>query len=165
MKRINFLIILSLMVAAVPTAVFANSSWYWISEQRPWDILPWVALATIVIEVLAIWRIPATGHFLKTALIVIGANLLSFLLPYGLLAVGNSWYGTFQDILESGPCYIVSVMFLIMTLAVELPIVYKVLKQHVQNKKFFLWTIIGTNTVTTILVAIVERMITEGAWA
>ena len=165
MKRINWLIILSLMLAAVPTAVFANSSWYWISEQRPWDILPWVAMATIFIEVLAIWLIPATGHFLKTAGIVIGANLLSFLLPYGLLAVGNSWYGTFQDILESGPCYIVSVMFQIMTLAVELPVVYKVMKKHVQNKRMLLWTIIGSNTVTTIMVAIIERMITEGAWA
>ena len=67
MKRTNLLVLLSLTVAAVPTVVFANSSWYWISEQRPWDILPWVAMATIFIEVLAIWLIPATGHFLKTA--------------------------------------------------------------------------------------------------
>ena len=56
-------------------------------------------------------------------------------------------------------------MFLIMTLAVELPVVYKVMKKHVQNKRMLLWTIIGSNTVTTIMVAIIERMITEGAWA
>ena len=165
MKRIHLLIVLSLMLAAVPTAVFANSSWYWISEQRPWDILPWVALATIVIEVLAIWLIPKTKQLVKISRIVIVANLVSFLLPYGVLAGGDAVHETFQDVLNAGPVYIVSVMFLIMTLAVELPVVYKVLKKYVQNKKLLLWTIIGTNTVTTIMVAIVERMITEGAWA
>lgn len=164
MRRLYLLIVVSL-VATVPTAVFANSSWYWISEQRPWDILPWVAIATILIEVLAIWLIPKTKQFVKTTVIVVVANLVSFLLPYGVLAGGDAVHETFQDVLNAGPVYIVSVMFLIMTLAVELPVVYKVLKKHVQNKKLLLWTIIGTNTVTTIMVAIVERMITEGAWA
>lgn len=165
MKRRNVLIILSLMAVAFPAAAFANSSWYWISEQRPWDILPWVAIATILIEVLAIWLIPKTKQFVKTTVIVVVANLVSFLLPYGVLAGGDAVHETFQDVLNAGPVYIVSVMFLIMTLAVELPVVYKVLKKHVKNKKLLLWTIIGTNTVTTIMVAIVERMITEGAWA
>ncbi len=42
---------------------------------------------------------------------------------------------------------------------------YKVLKKHFQNKKLLLWAIIGTNNVTIIMVAIVERVITEGARA
>ena len=129
MKRTNLLVLLSLTVAAVPTVVFANSSWYWISEQRPWDILPWVAMATIFIEVLAIWLIPKTKQLVKTTGIVVIANLVSFLLPYGVLAGGDAVHETFQDVLNAGPVYIVSVMFLIMTLAVELPVVYKALKK------------------------------------
>ena len=46
---------------------------------------------------------------------------------------------TFQDVLNAGTVYIVSMMFLIMTLAVELPVVYKVLKKHVQNKKLLIF--------------------------
>jgi len=164
-KRQLFIISLCIITSLIPQVAFANSSWYWISEKRPWDILPWVVIVTILIETLTIWLIPKTKQFVKTAGIVIVANLVSFLLPYGIVAVGNSWYGTFQDILNSGPVYIVSLMFLILTLAAELPIVYKVLKPHVENHKVLLWTIISSNAATTAMVAIIERIITEGAWA
>lgn len=164
-RRQLFIISICIMTILIPQVAFADSSWYWISEKRPWDILPWVAISTILIETLAIWLIPKTKQFIKTTGIVIVANLVSFLLPYGILAVGNSWYGTFQDILNSGPMYIVSLMFLILTLAAELPIVYKVLKPHVEKDKVLLWTIIFSNAATTAMVAIIERLITEGAWA
>lgn len=34
--------------------VYANSSWVWISETRPFDVLPWVAAVTILIEAAAV---------------------------------------------------------------------------------------------------------------
>jgi len=39
---------------AIP--VSANSSWHWISKTRPWDVLPFVIIFTLVIEILAIIR-------------------------------------------------------------------------------------------------------------
>ena len=58
------IMIMALMVL-FPVNAFADSSWVWISEKRPFDILPWVAMGTILIEWLSIWLIPRTGHAFK----------------------------------------------------------------------------------------------------
>jgi len=159
-------VILSVMVIAfAPAYVFADSSWIWLTDYRPFDILPVVAAATIIVEVFAIWLIPKTGKFVKTAIVAVVANAVSFLLPYAMLKWGMSWYGSLDDILNAGPNYIVGGAFLVLTICVEAPIVYNVLKKQVNNKKTLLWTIIAANAVTTAGVAIVERMITDGYWA
>lgn len=148
----------------IPHAVYADSSWIWLTDYRPFDILPPVALATIVIEVLAIWLIPQTGQFIQTALAVILANAVSFLLPYALL-LGDPVYPIFDDVLNSGAYYIVGAGFIILTLALEIPVVYNLLKKNVSSKKKLLWSIIGSNIVTTVMVAVIERVITDGYWA
>ena len=155
--------IMSLM-ALFSLNAFADSSWVWISEKRPFDILPWVALGTILIEWLSIWLIPKTGHALKVLGIVMIANAASFLLPYAFLKADLSWYGTFEHILDSGPHYIVSGVFLLLTISIEMPIVYNALKKQVQDRKKLKVVIIISNIITTAGVAIVERLITEGHW-
>ena len=162
-------IVIMALIMLLPVSVFADSSWVWISEKRPFDILPWVALETILIEWLSIWLIPKTGHALKVLGIVIIANAASFLLPYAFLKADLSWYGTFEHILDSGPHYIVSGVFLLLTLLIEMPIVYNVLKSKVhkskvQDKKKLQLAIIVSNIITTVGVAIIERIITEGHW-
>lgn len=167
MKRrvaIRIIVLSSLMLLILPQAVFADSSWCWLTDTRPFDILPPVALATIVIEVLAIWLIPNTGKLMKTAVAVILANAASFLLPYALL-LNDPVYPKFDDMLNAGPNYIVGAGFVILTLVLEIPIVYNLLKKHVDNKKKLLWSIIGSNIVTTAMVAVIERMVTNGYWA
>ena len=167
MKRraaIWIIVLSSLMLLILPQAVFADSSWCWLTDTRPFDILPPVALATIVIEVLAIWLIPNTGKLMKTAVAVILANAASFLLPYALL-LNDPVYPKFDDMLNAGPNYIVGAGFVILTLVLEIPIVYNLLKKHVDNKKKLLWSIIGSNIVTTAMVAVIERMVTNGYWA
>ncbi len=47
-----------LSCALFPAAVFANSSWVWISEKRPYDLLPFVIAGTLIIEIAVIYRIP-----------------------------------------------------------------------------------------------------------
>lgn len=89
---------------------------------------------------------------------------VSFLFPYFILLVTDTWYGSFQDKLNAGPCYIVGSLFLFIILLLEVPITYQLLKSDVRNKKILLITIIAANTVTTGMVAVVERMITEGYW-
>ena len=154
-KRITRVIVITCFVfLIIPQAVFADSSWCWLTDTRPFDILPPVALATIVIEVLAIWLIPNTGKLMKTAVAVILANAASFLLPYALL-LNDPVYPKFDDMLNA----------VILTLVLEIPIVYNLLKKHVDNKKKLLWSIIGSNIVTTAMVAVIERMVTNGYWA
>ena len=163
-KRITRVIVITCFVfLIIPQAVFADSSWCWLTDTRPFDILPPVALATIVIEVLAIWLIPHTGKLMKTAVAVILANAASFLLPYALL-LNDPVYPKFDDMLNAGPNYIVGAGFVILTLVLEIPIVYNLLKKHVDSKKKLLWSIIGSNIVTTAMVAVIERMVTDGYW-
>ena len=162
-KRITRVIVITCFVLLIiPQAVFADSSWCWLTDTRPFDILPPVALATIVIEVLAIWLIPNTGKLMKTAVAVILANAASFLLPYALL-LNDPVYPKFDDMLNAGPNYIVGAGFVILTLVLEIPIVYNLLKKHVDSKKKLLWSI-GSNIVTTAMVAVIERMVTDGYW-
>ena len=78
MKKSKTPLRISIMIMAL-MALFslnalADSSWVWIFEKRPFDILPWVALGTILIEWLSIWLIPKTGHALKVLGIVMIAN-------------------------------------------------------------------------------------------
>lgn len=163
-KRITRVIVITCFVLLIiPQAVFADSSWCWLTDTRPFDILPPVALATIVIEVLAIWLIPHTGKLMKTAVAVILANAASFLLPYALL-LNDPVYPKFDDMLNAGPNYIVGAGFVILTLVLEIPIVYNLLKKHVDSKKKLLWSIIGSNIVTTAMVAVIERIVTDGYW-
>ena len=174
-KRITRVIVITCFVLLIiPQAVFADSSWCWLTDTRPFDILPPVALATIVIEVLAIWLIPNTGKLMKTAVAVILANAASFLLPYALLLndpvypkfvlLNDPVYPKFDDMLNAGPNYIVGAGFVILTLVLEIPIVYNLLKKHVDSKKKLLWSIVGSNIVTTAMVAVIERMVTDGYW-
>ena len=164
-KRITRVIVITCFVfLIIPQAVFADPSWCWLTDTRPFDILPPVALATIVIEVLAIWLIPHTGKFMKTAVAVILANAASFLLPYALL-LSDPVYPRFDDVLNAGPNYIVGFGFVMLTLLIEIPVIYNLLKKHVDSKKKLLWAIVGSNTVTTAMVAVIERMVTNGYWA
>lgn len=163
-KRITRVIVITCFVLLIiPQAVFADSAWCWLTDTRPFDILPPVALATIVIEVLAIWLIPHTGKLMKTAVAVILANAASFLLPYALL-LNDPVYPKFDDMLNAGPNYIVGAGFVILTLVLEIPIVYNLLKKHADSKKKLLWSIVGSNIVTTAMVAVIERMVTDGYW-
>ena len=163
LRALRVIALSCLMLLILAQAVLADSSWCWLTDTRPFDILPPVALATIVIEVLAIWLIPNTGKLMKTAVAVILANAASFLLPYALL-LNDPVYPKFDDMLNAGPNYIVGAGFVILTLVLEIPIVYNLLKKHVDSKKKLLWSIVGSNIVTTAMVAVIERMVTDGYW-
>lgn len=163
-------IVLITILFLMPHQVYANSSWGWISEKRPFDILPWVAAATILIEAIAAGLIPKTDierrpYVIKTFVIVILANLFSFVAPYLIMYASMSWYGSFDRVLDAAPNYMVGLAYLALTVLVELPLLYVFLGKHVSDKNRFLAIIITTNTVTTIMTAIVERVICEGSWA
>ena len=160
---IRVVMIAGFMFFVIPQTAFADSSWRWLTDYRPFDILPPVALATVVIEVLSVWLIPHTGKLIKTAVVVILANAASFLLPYALL-LGDPVYPRFDDVLNAGPNYIVGFGFVVLTLLIEIPVIYNLLKKHVDSKKKLLWVVVGSNIVTTAMVAVIERMVTDGYW-
>ncbi len=161
-------------LCCLPLTVYANSSWHWISETQPWDLLPIVIVITLLIEIAAVNFIPKIRN-LKLVIPVVGlANLLSFLFPYFYTAVdpGNP-YNVYcsGDYLESiafgvshGPFYTVSTVYLVITLLVETPIVYLFFRNRVKSRRLLLGVIIGANVLTTAITCVIERMSCYGVW-
>lgn len=145
----------------------ANSSWTWISETRPYDVLPFVALATLLIETVGYTLWLKTENFYRTFSGVVIGNLISFAVPY--IGYSNTTpyagYYTLTQILNRGPFYTVGAAFLLVTVLIELPFMYFWLKKEVTNKKKLVAAAVILNTVTTVMVAIVERVFCEGYYA
>ena len=154
-----------MLVVFTPLQVYANSSWRWISETRPYDVLPFVIIITLAVETLALYYFASVRQFSKTLWFVILGNLCSFAAPYGfryMICLYEQLY-TFTQALEHLPVYIVGVGYLIVTLIIEIPIVYCALKKHTTAKKL-LPTILIANIITTVFTAIVERIFCQGRW-
>ena len=164
-KAITNTTITALLVFAFSFTAFANSSWAWISETRPYDVLPFVAIATLIIETAALNLILKIGNWHKVFSGVLIGNLISFAVPY----IGYSNTTPYYDmplsyILERGPFYTVGAAFLFLTVAVELPFMYFWLKKSVKNKKLMVLVTVIANVFTTAMVAAVERLFCEGHW-
>lgn len=146
-------------------SVFANSSWVWISETRPYDVLPWVAIGTLVIETLSIVFIAKYNKIFKVFTFVTVANLISFAMPYLINYIIYSMeHFPFEKYFEHWPSYTVGVLFCIATIVIELPVLYVTLKKDALSNKKLLSTIVVSNIITTVLVAIIERTICVGNW-
>ena len=169
-KPISFLAILTLLWFSSITAS-ANSSWVWISKTRPYDLLPFVIAGTLLIEIFAVRFVAGIKNFIKIIPVTVISNLVSFAAPYLFMFISvqreNSTISdgipfTLEDTLEKLPFYTVGLAFLFMTLACELPIVYIVLKKETEHRKKLALAIIGSNLLTTILTAVVERTLCYG---
>ncbi len=154
-----------LLISSFSFFAFANSSWVWISETRPYDLLPFVAAATLAVETAAYNIFLKVGNWHKVFFGVLTGNLISFAVPY----LGYSNTTPYYDmplgyILERGPFYTVGAAFLLLTVAVEVPFMYFYLKKHTNDKKLLIAVAILINVVTTVLVAITERLFCHGHW-
>ncbi len=159
-------------IALLGTMVFsfsasANSSWVWISETRPYDILPFVIVGTLLVETIAVNIICKIDNWYKTFFAVFVGNIISFAVPYigysNTTPYADAGY-TLSQIINHGPYYTVGTAFLLLTLLIELPVVYFLLKKDCDNKKKLALCIVTANVVTTVLVAIVERTLCQGHW-
>lgn len=165
-KLITNTVTTSMLIFIFSLTAFANSSWVWISETRPYDVLPFVAIATLIIETAALNGFLKIGNWHRVFTGVLIGNLISFAVPY----IGYSNTTPYYDmplsyILERGPFYTVGAAFLIITVAVELPFMYFWLKKSVKNKKLLVLVTVVANVVTTAMVALVERLLCEGYYA
>lgn len=143
--------------------VSANSSWVWISQTRPYDVLPWVALVTIIIETICLKRVLKEQRWKKVLVVTLVANLLSFAAPYVLYSFdpvfvwsGRNW----RDV----HLYTVGAIYLLMTIVVEMPVVYGCLKKSAKDRKYLIGVIVGSNVVTTLITAVAERILCWGKW-
>ena len=168
MKKYNIgsaVLVSLLMAGTLAMTVSANSSWVWISESRPYDLLPAVVAITLAGEVYALYHFAGVRKLGKVFFWVTVANLLSFLAPYALgFLADRAVHPGFQQFLDSGPHYSVGGMYLALTLLVETPVVLAALHKEAAEDMGLLKVIVLTNVVTTALVALIERVFYEGHW-
>lgn len=155
-----FLAFLGLSVPA-----YANSSWVWLTQGRPYQLLPVVIVLTLAIETGAVMLALEKGRLKKAVGFVALGNLLSFALPYLIIFTefGSSPF-PISYYFHHQPSYTVGILFLVFTLAVEVPVVWLNLRQYAKNPKKLLTLVICANVVTTGLTAIVERTLYPGHW-
>ena len=169
--KILFFIIL-LFISTI--SIYANSSWNWFTK-NPITILPWIILSTILIEITFICmlnKINKLKNIIITSIVIIIANLISFILPYIFLGFIEDVYegmglGFFELIniwLDKSPVYIISIGYLIITLVLEMPFIYIIISKIASDRKKLLYSVFLANVITTILTTIIERILYRGSW-
>lgn len=164
MKQRTAVFCAAILICMLPMTASANSSWIWISETRPYDVLPFVAVITIAIEAAAIWFVLGKKHLVKIAVVVAIANLLSFAAPYLIDYLDEMRFCSMKELMDKFPSYTVRAAYLWVTLLVELPLVFMMLHKHANNKRRFLLFSVGANVATTIITAAAERIFCYGQW-
>ena len=156
--------LLFLLILLFPTVAYANSSWHWLTNTNPFDVLPFAAILTLLIEYIAIKKANAISRSWRLFVIISIANIASFLLPFAVLLLPSEIGYSFEMSIQHLPKYIVGIGYLLLTLIVEMPVVYISYQKIVSNKKRLIISIIMVNAATTIMVAAVERIICRGSW-
>lgn len=167
MRRLYSLAVcLTMLVAMVAMPVFANSSWRWLSDTRPYDLLPIAVVMTLVIEILAINYIPRVNNLKTTGLWVILGNLISFGATYFIPWIAPGAIYTYEEMLEHTPFYNIGILSVLLTLFAELPLVYCMLRRKAdpELQNILPLTIVIVNILTTTLVYFMERALVPGQW-
>ena len=158
--------IMVLCIAFVGQA-YANSSWRWLTDKKPWHLLPTAIVLTLLIEI-TMHKHLLNIKSVKVYFAIIVANVCSFLLPYVMICYVNysQVLYTIKETLNSGPTYMIRFGYLFMTLAIEVPIVKGMIKELIreeERKRVFSVTVIS-NIITTVLVFVIERTLCKGIW-
>ena len=164
MKKYNFLsafLFALLLVFMFPIAISA-SSWAWMSDVRPYHLLPLDIGVASTIEILSLLYIAKVTYKSKAVFFTIFANMVSFAAPYvatflfeddGLACLEkNSSYGLLRFAH-------VGMILIFEWIAVFIP-----LCDHVESEKRLIWTIFGSNAVSTALVILLESVLAPGQY-
>lgn len=155
-----------LLLIVFPSDAYANSSWHWVTAS-PLKVLPFAIILTLLVETVSIAIFGKVADYKKVFVVVCLANLLSFLAPYLERAyrfIPTSGGFSITAAFDKGPYYIVLMGYLLLTIIVELPAVFLMLRKDSANKNNLIASILLSNIVTTLLVAVSERMICQGRW-
>ena len=161
-KLILTVIFSSICLSCFPIISYANSSWHWVSDKRPYDVLPFVIIITLLIETFAVTHFAKVKNLFKAFFVILISNILSFIFPYFTYAFDEIY--TFEQVIDYSPSYTIGFAYLIATLVIEFPLVYGFLFKDASNEKSLVSSIIISNIITTVLIFIIERIFCAGSW-
>lgn len=167
MKKNSFMTLTLALVMSFGFSLtaLANSSWVWITESRPYDVLPFVIVFTLVAETYFIAFFCKIESKSKVFVPVLIGNFLSYAMPY--IIEYQTMYGEYYGLkhsIDHGPFYTVGTAFLVMTIVAELPVVYLALRKKAEDKRVLAISIVIINVLTTVFVALLERVLCRGQW-
>lgn len=169
--RILFFLGLPILCLIFPTIAWANSSWHWVTVS-PKQILPIAVIVTLAVETIGLITFGKVRGNLRAFIAVAFANTVSFVTPYLERAVPMFYRGTvpgdwnhaWDKAFNAGPYYMVGIGYFLLTILLELPLIYCFLRKHTESKKQLFIAIIFVNIITTAIVAIMERIFCQGQW-
>lgn len=130
-------------------------------------VLPFAIIFTLLIETVSVVKFGKVANSKKAFLTVGLANLLSFIAPYLERAyrfMPTSGGFSISAAFNKGPYYMILFGYLVLTVIVELPVAYLMLRKESLIKKHLIMSILLSNIVTTLLIAVCERIICAGIW-
>lgn len=163
----NIVLFIVIMILFLSSEAYANSSWHWVTTS-PMKILPFAVISTLLIETVSVVRFGNVANTRKALKIVSLANVISFIAPYAERAYRFSAVSRGISLLfavfDKGPYYMILSGYLLLTVVVELPVVYYFLSKETVNKKRLTQAIVLSNVITTLSIAVLERIICKGRW-
>ena len=127
-------------------------------------------ILTLTIETWGVIYFGKIPKKLRAFIAVAFANIVSFLVPYIYSTFrlskfyGSGWTYAWERSFNNGPNFIIGLYYLFLTLCIEIPLVYFSIRGSCRNKKTLIFTIVIVNIITTIVVAVLERIICQGQW-
>jgi hypothetical protein len=162
--KVSFASLFFASLLLFPLPALAYSSWSWFTTMKPIYILPVAVVAASIIEIFIIAKYNDIKRIRIVVAVVSLANILSFAAPYLIGALVDGAGFTFGEMIDEGPSYMINAFYCILTLLVEMPAVYFLLRRFVANRKKLILTILIANAVTTALIAICERLLCVGGY-
>jgi len=135
--------------------VSANASWDFILT-RPVTLLPIVIILTLLIETYGIRKLNAIEKTRDVFWIVSIGNVISFVIPQ-LLNIFYVLDFTTKLKYQNEPLYSIALFYYVLTILVEMPIDYFLLRKKAISKKKLVFSILFVNLITTLLVFVAER--------
>lgn len=159
------IMLLMVLCLSFGKTVYANSSWIWLTDTQPYELLPVAIILTLFIETILLTMVLKVNIKRIFRWVCIG-NLSSFVFPYIMMygvqhtQMGYNWIETFS----SGPYYIIGMGYLLLTLVIEIPVIWSGVGKEIVNKRRGIGIIVIANTITTAIVFLMERIICQGKW-
>lgn len=163
----NAVISTFMIMLFLSSTAYANSSWHWVTTS-PMTVLPFAVIFTLLIETVAVVRFGKVEDTKKVLKVIALANVISFVAPYLERAYRfravSSGISLLFAVFDKGPYYMILSGYLLLTVVVELPVVYYFLSKKTLKKKRLAQVIVLSNVITTLIVAVLERVICIGRW-
>ncbi len=164
MKKYNFLssFLVALILIFTFPVVISASSWTWMSDVRPYHVLPLTIIVASAVESLSLIFIAKVSRKAKAIFFTTLFNMISFATPYvAMLLFADDGLAGLET---NNPYGLLRIAYVGLILFFEWIALFIALGDYVKSEKRLILTIFGSNAVTTVLVIIIENILAPGSF-